>query len=202
MTAQVIDMFIGPKALVLPRVLIEAAQYPPHFDDTVQSIVRARFGTMRAVKVVYRAHFEEDRPYEREFNGIVHYEPISRTHEGLIQVLQVGQGEVGAAKRNVQPFARDLENAQHAAFSIEDRGRHQLLDGRVVAYLMVFFRFAQFHGLEDAGVLHLGETVEEFNLLGHSGVRRNRGRTGDRNGPSSRQLGRMEKFQQALFQPQ
>ena len=41
MTAQVIDMFIGPKALVLPRVLIEAAQYPPHFDDTVQSIVRA-----------------------------------------------------------------------------------------------------------------------------------------------------------------
>ncbi|HEX3960545.1 MAG TPA: TetR family transcriptional regulator [Trebonia sp.] len=34
MTAQVIDMFIGPKALVLPRVLIEAAQCPPHFDDT------------------------------------------------------------------------------------------------------------------------------------------------------------------------
>ena len=49
MTAQVIDMFIGPKALVLPRVLIEAAQYPPHFDDTVQSIVRARFGTIRVV---------------------------------------------------------------------------------------------------------------------------------------------------------
>jgi hypothetical protein len=37
------------QALVLPRVLIEAAQYPPHFDDTVQSIVRTRFGTMRAV---------------------------------------------------------------------------------------------------------------------------------------------------------
>jgi AcrR family transcriptional regulator len=49
MTEQVIDMFIGPKALVLPRVLIEAAQYPPQFDDTVQSIVRARFGTMRVV---------------------------------------------------------------------------------------------------------------------------------------------------------
>jgi AcrR family transcriptional regulator len=49
MTEQVIDMFIGPKALVLPRVLIEAGQYPPHFDDTVQSIVRARFGTVRVV---------------------------------------------------------------------------------------------------------------------------------------------------------
>jgi AcrR family transcriptional regulator len=49
MTRQIIDMFIGPKALVLPRVLIEAAQYPPQFDETVQSIVRARFGTMRVV---------------------------------------------------------------------------------------------------------------------------------------------------------
>jgi hypothetical protein len=42
-------MFVGPKALVLPRVLIEAAQYPPHFDDMVQNIVRARFGTMRVI---------------------------------------------------------------------------------------------------------------------------------------------------------
>jgi AcrR family transcriptional regulator len=49
MTEQVIDMFVGPKALVLPRVLIEASQYPPHFDDMVQNIVRARFGTMRTV---------------------------------------------------------------------------------------------------------------------------------------------------------
>jgi len=49
MAQQVIDMFIGSKALVLPRVLIEAAQYPPNFDATVQSIVRARFGTVRDV---------------------------------------------------------------------------------------------------------------------------------------------------------
>lgn len=41
---QVIDMFVGPKALVLPRVLIEASQYPPQFDEMVQNIVRARFG--------------------------------------------------------------------------------------------------------------------------------------------------------------
>jgi AcrR family transcriptional regulator len=49
MAQQVIDMFIGPKALVLPRVLIEAAQYPPNFDATVQSVVRARFGIVRDV---------------------------------------------------------------------------------------------------------------------------------------------------------
>ncbi len=49
MAEQVIDMFVGPKALVLPRVLIEAAQYPAQFDDMVQNIVRARFGGARAV---------------------------------------------------------------------------------------------------------------------------------------------------------
>lgn len=49
MAEQVIDMFVGPKALVLPRVLIEASQYPPHFDEMVQTIVRARFGRAGAV---------------------------------------------------------------------------------------------------------------------------------------------------------
>ncbi len=49
MAEQVIDMFVGPKALVLPRVLIEASQYPAHFDEMVQNIVRARFGGARII---------------------------------------------------------------------------------------------------------------------------------------------------------
>jgi AcrR family transcriptional regulator len=49
MAGQVIDMFVGPKALVLPRVLIEASQYPAHFDEMVQNIVRARFGGARTI---------------------------------------------------------------------------------------------------------------------------------------------------------
>jgi AcrR family transcriptional regulator len=49
MAEQVIDMFFGPKALVLPRVLIEAAQYPAEFDEMVQNIVLARFGGARTI---------------------------------------------------------------------------------------------------------------------------------------------------------
>ena len=56
-------------------------------------LARNALGTLRAVKIVYRARFEDDRPYEREFRGILKYEPISRTHEGLVQVLHVGRGE-------------------------------------------------------------------------------------------------------------
>ena len=56
-------------------------------------LARNALGTLRAVKVVYRARFEEDRPYEREFNGILKYEPVSRSHEGLVQVLHVGRDD-------------------------------------------------------------------------------------------------------------
>jgi WD40 repeat protein len=53
-------------------------------------LARNALGTLRAVKVVYRDRFEDERPYQREFNGILKYEPISRTHEGLMAVLHVG----------------------------------------------------------------------------------------------------------------
>ena len=56
-------------------------------------LARNTLGTLRAVKIVYRARFEDDRPYEREFHGILKYEPISRTHEGLVQVLHAGRND-------------------------------------------------------------------------------------------------------------
>lgn len=48
-------------------------------------------GTPRAVKVVRRHDFDSARPFEREFEGIQRYEPVSRTHPGLVQVLHVGR---------------------------------------------------------------------------------------------------------------
>jgi serine/threonine protein kinase len=56
-------------------------------------LARNTLGTLRAVKIVYRHVFEDNRPFEREFRGIQRFEPISRTHEGLVDILQVGQGE-------------------------------------------------------------------------------------------------------------
>ena len=52
-------------------------------------------GTWRAVKVIRRAEFDDDRPVRREFEGIRHYEPISRTHPNLVGVLHVGGDEAG-----------------------------------------------------------------------------------------------------------
>ena len=50
-------------------------------------------GTHRAVKVVYRAKFQDARPYEREFKGIQKFEPISRSHPGLVDILQIGRDD-------------------------------------------------------------------------------------------------------------
>ena len=56
-------------------------------------LARNVMGTYRAVKIVYRTAFEHARPFEREFNGIKKFEPLSRSHDGFIDILQVGRAE-------------------------------------------------------------------------------------------------------------
>jgi tetratricopeptide (TPR) repeat protein len=56
-------------------------------------LARNIMGTLRAVKIVYRRQFDDDKPYEREFRGIQKFEPISRSHEGFIDLLQIGRND-------------------------------------------------------------------------------------------------------------
>src|SRR5436190_21818711 len=56
-------------------------------------LARSVIGTYRAVKIVHRRTFESDRPYEREFQGMQKFEPVSRSHEGLTDILQVGRND-------------------------------------------------------------------------------------------------------------
>src|SRR6476661_1044606 len=37
-------------------------------------------GVLRAAKIVWRRHFEDDRPFRREFEGIQRFEKLSRGH--------------------------------------------------------------------------------------------------------------------------
>ena len=50
-------------------------------------------GALRAVKTVWHNDFEDERGFEREFEGILKYEPISRDHPGLVHILHVGRAE-------------------------------------------------------------------------------------------------------------
>ena len=54
-------------------------------------LARGVTGALRAVKVVRREDFEDERGFEREFEGILKYEPISRDHPALVNILHVGR---------------------------------------------------------------------------------------------------------------
>ena len=92
---------IGLSGPALNRIPGPAPAVPDH--DMIRCIgqgsygevwlARNAVGTWRAVKVVYRQNFKEPRPYEREFAGIQSYEPISRSNDGLIDVLQIGRND-------------------------------------------------------------------------------------------------------------
>src|SRR5215510_6471182 len=58
-------------------------------------LARNVMGSYRAVKMVYRKNFTHDRPFEREFDGIKKFEPISRRHESQIDILHVGRNADG-----------------------------------------------------------------------------------------------------------
>jgi tetratricopeptide (TPR) repeat protein len=86
------------------RVPSDAAAPPPIPDHELIRLIargsygevwlaRSALGTLRAVKIVHRQTFWHDHPFEREFKGIQRFEPISRSHEGLVDILQVGRGD-------------------------------------------------------------------------------------------------------------
>ncbi len=56
-------------------------------------LARNVMGVLRAVKIVWRKTFWHSHPYEREFKGIRRFEPISRSHPGLVQILHVGRND-------------------------------------------------------------------------------------------------------------
>ncbi|MFO1512062.1 MAG: serine/threonine-protein kinase [Verrucomicrobiota bacterium] len=56
-------------------------------------LARNALGFYRAVKIVQANRFKHFRHFEREFDGILKFEPVSRLHDGLVDILQVGRNE-------------------------------------------------------------------------------------------------------------
>lgn len=69
-------------------------------------------GVYRAVKVVRRRAFEQDKPYDREFGGLQKFEPVSRSHEGLMDVLHVGGDDTAGFFYAVMELADDRVTGQ------------------------------------------------------------------------------------------
>ncbi len=102
----------------------EAARKPPHIPDHELLrrigagsygevwLARSVMGTFRAVKVVHRASFDHERPYEREYAGIQKFEPFSRSHEGLVDILQIGRNDAEGYFYYVMELAESVASNQ------------------------------------------------------------------------------------------
>src|SRR2546422_5104686 len=85
-------------------------------------LARNVMGTFRAVKIVYRKNFDHDRPFEREFKGIQKFEPISRSHEGLVDILQIGRNDQAGHFYYVMELADDATGESEKAGKWESGG--------------------------------------------------------------------------------
>ena len=70
-------------------------------------IARNVLGQFRAVKMIYRSRFSDPRPFEREFEGIQRFEPISRSHPSQLHILHVGKSEAEGCFYYVMELADD-----------------------------------------------------------------------------------------------
>ena len=84
-------------------------------------LARNVMGTYRAVKIIHREDFSRDRPFTREYEGLLKYEPVSRSHPNLMQILHVGRR--GEYFYYVTELADDAGGAQRTKGE-EQEGQH------------------------------------------------------------------------------
>jgi serine/threonine protein kinase len=89
-------------------------------------LARNIIGSFHAAKFVHRRHFPEAAPFEREFNGIRRFTPLSRGHAGLVQVLHIGRNKDPECIYYVMELADDEVSGQNidpGAYAPRDLGR-------------------------------------------------------------------------------
>jgi serine/threonine protein kinase len=93
---------------------------PPHVPHhtVVRAIGRGSYGEIwlarsltsawRAVKIVERGRFDDSRSFDREFDGMATFEPVSREHAGFVDILHVGRSDDDAFFYYVMELADDV----------------------------------------------------------------------------------------------
>jgi WD40 repeat protein len=76
-------------------------------------LARSLTRQFRAIKIVHRRNFDHSRPFDREFAGMLKFEPLSRSHDGLVQILHVGQSDAADSFHYVMELADDQHDGQY-----------------------------------------------------------------------------------------
>jgi serine/threonine protein kinase len=78
-------------------------------------LARNFLGVYRAVKIMRSGEHERQRSFEKELAGMMRFEPVSRLHDGLVDILQVGQNKEEAYFY----YVMELADCVHSGQSIE-----------------------------------------------------------------------------------
>src|SRR5262245_53682756 len=87
-------------------------------------LARNVMGAWRAVKIVWRERFESGRPFDREFEGIRKFEPVSHRHDSQVDILHVGRNDDAGYFYYVMELADDCRTG--ATIEPEDYVPHTL----------------------------------------------------------------------------
>jgi len=75
-------------------------------------LARNALGAYRAVKIVRNNAALPSQHFTREFAGLSKFEPVSRLHDGLMDILQVGVAEAAGYFYCVMELADDVQSGQ------------------------------------------------------------------------------------------
>lgn len=123
-------------------------------------LARGVTGVFRAVKVVWRSRFPEDRPYLREFEGVTRFASISLREPSQLALLHAGRSDDAGFFYYVMELADDatlgrtIEPEHYVPLTLRElRHRHgQLPIGEVVGLAVALCRaLASLHA---AGLVH------------------------------------------------
>ena len=137
-------------------------------------LAKSLTGTWRAVKIVDRRTFESDKAFQREFEGMARFEPISRGDAGFVDILHVGREEGGHFFYYVMELADDhlgsgpIDPARYAPKTLKSelsRRSRLLADECVTVGLSLSKALGALHG---EGLVH--RDIKPANIIFVGGV--------------------------------
>jgi eukaryotic-like serine/threonine-protein kinase len=75
-------------------------------------LAKNALGTFRAVKLIQADSSRHRGFFQSELNGVLKFEPVSRLHDGLVDILQVGGGREAGYFYYVMELADDINSGQ------------------------------------------------------------------------------------------
>jgi serine/threonine protein kinase len=78
-------------------------------------LVKNFLGVYRAVKIMRSGEDGQQRSFEKELAGLMQFEPVSRLHDGLVDILQVGQNR----QEGYFYYVMELADCVHSGQSID-----------------------------------------------------------------------------------